>query len=498
MLALVLVLLDDGADTHALLDLLLDDAADALNLLRHVARARRPLAAGRAGALQRPQRRQLLGAAVDLLLELARRQAGGLAAARDALVALADAGAQAAEVGAVARAPGPAAHVGGVGAAHGVAAGEADVDGVGTELCIPLRNPSGTAQLHLNLHERAKYLRIEIGQRPSGQRKRDPFGEMDDLRARHRKEAKELQAKITSKKKNASKKTRKGVNDECAVLEAELKEHQAAEIAALNGDDASAQRDVNETKLDEGLDQSGHDSTEPLADDLAKTVRFSDNTTDLSSQAEDPSQHPKKRNRQKDRLARRAAEQEAVAAQAAQEAESMPDLRKKERARLMEEFEKRSLEEKAVAANGHCMYSSIADQLHQLGLGLEPDAETNSPNEAAAGELRSNDYKIIRQAAADYISKNSDDFVPFLEEPLEGYVDKIRDTGEWGGQLELMALAKTYRININVLQAEGRVEKIEGGDRSGEREAWLAYYRHGFGLGEHYNSLRYDKTLGTT
>ena len=37
----------------------------------------------------------------------------------------------------------------------------------------------------------------------------------------------------------------------------------------------------------------------------------------------------------------------------------------------------------------------------------------------------------------------------------------------------------------------GRVEKIEGGGEEREKKvAWLAYYRHGFGLGEHYNSLR--------
>ena len=53
-----------------------------------------------------------------------------------------------------------------------------------------------------------------------------------------------------------------------------------------------------------------------------------------------------------------------------------------------------------------------------------------------------------------------------------------------------MALAKTYGIDIHVLQGDGRVEKIEGGKGGDSPVAWLAYYRHGFGLGEHYNSLR--------
>lgn len=335
---------------------------------------------------------------------------------------------------------------------------------------------------------------------------------MDDIRARHRKEAKDLQAKITSKKKNASKKTRKGVNDECAALEAELKERQAAELAALDNPeetDTPNAADDEESPASNPPAKSASDPVEPLANALEKSVRFTapdDQDEQDSPSAQAASQQPpgKKRNRQKERLARRTAEQEAVAAQAASEAASMPDLRKAERARLLEEFEKRHLSEKAVAANGHCMYSSVADQLRCLGLELRPSRAGGQSDANGTAEVGKDDYKIIRSAAADYILDNPDDFVPFLEEPLEEYVEKVRNTGEWGGQLELMALARTYMIDINVVQAEGRVERIQGqtegsnGDEHDEREAWLAYYRHGFGLGEHYNSLRRNTTAPAT
>ena len=61
--------------------------------------------------------------------------------------------------------------------------------------------------------------------------------------------------------------------------------------------------------------------------------------------------------------------------------------------------------------------------------------------------------------------------------------------------MELMALARGYGIRINVLHADGRVDRIEpadGGEGKGEGEGgiWLGYYRHSHGLGEHYNSLR--------
>jgi len=63
--------------------------------------------------------------------------------------------------------------------------------------------------------------------------------------------------------------------------------------------------------------------------------------------------------------------------------------------------------------------------------------------------------------------------------------------------VELLALATAYGVEIKVVQ-EGRVETVspmEGGDDEGEerKTIWLAYYRHDYSLGEHYNSLRRRK-----
>ena len=88
------------------------------------------------------------------------------------------------------------------------------------------------------------------------------------------------------------------------------------------------------------------------------------------------------------------------------------------------------------------------------------------------------------------MAANPDNFVPFLENSLDEYVQTIRNTGEWGGHLELLALARAYERNINVLQGTGKVETIECGSGNDNEPLWLAYYRHSYGLGEHYNSLR--------
>ncbi|KAM3425050.1 hypothetical protein BST61_g7018 [Cercospora zeina] len=298
---------------------------------------------------------------------------------------------------------------------------------------------------------------------------------MDALQARHRKEQKNLQSRVTQKKKQASKKTRKAVNDECEQLERDLKEKQAREVAELNGN-AGAEN-------------------EPSAEELEKlTLQVDDDVpTDSTPNGASPAMKPaesdeaassavagKKRNRQKDRLARRTAEQEELARQAAEEAANLPDMKEQERKRMLESMKEHRLVEKEIRADGHCLYSAFADQLEQLDIPLDSES----------GDKPIIAYKTVRAKAADYIQSHQDDFVPFLEEPLPEYLHKVRDTGEWGGQLELMALAKTYSTNINVLQDFGRVEKIEGANGCEVKTVWLGYYKHGFGLGEHYNSLR--------
>ncbi|KAH9835958.1 OTU domain-containing protein 6B [Teratosphaeria destructans] len=295
---------------------------------------------------------------------------------------------------------------------------------------------------------------------------------MEELQARHRKELKDLQSRITQKKKQANKKTRKGVNDECDRLEAELKERHAAETAALNGEATGHDDEEIPSEQLEELTLKVDDDETPVGNGVQK------DTSEAVGTAHTPpgeaGTQQRKPNRQKARLARRAAEQEEAARQAAEDAQNLPDLKTQERERMLDAMKERGLHEKEIRADGHCLYSAVADQLDQLDI---PLGSTPSPLP----------YRLVRRAAADYIEQHQDDFAPFLEEPLGDYVRKIRETGEWGGQMELTALAKTYGRDICVLQDFGRVVRIEGG---GEGEMWLGYYKHGFGLGEHYNSLR--------
>jgi OTU domain-containing protein 6 len=296
---------------------------------------------------------------------------------------------------------------------------------------------------------------------------------MEELQSKHRKEQKDLQGRITQKKKNVTKKTRNGINEECERLQRELQDRQQAEIDALT-DDVGKQLDS--LRLSEEHQQK---EPERLQSNGTVTPELADPSTpyELSSGLQQP---PKKPNRQKARLARRAAEQQVQAAQAAEEAAKIPDLRKQEIASMQKHFEKLGFREISIRPDGHCMYSAVAMLLQ--GPTLDRQLETG-------GLLP---YQAVRAETARFISKHPADFEAFLEEPIDQYTHKIKNTAEWGGQLELQAISRAYGVDINVLQADGRIEKIESGVEKKTGPIWLTYYRHSFGLGEHYNALQKD------
>jgi OTU domain-containing protein 6 len=310
---------------------------------------------------------------------------------------------------------------------------------------------------------------------------------LEGLQARHRKEQRDLVSRTTQKKKAATKKTRKGVNDECERLERELKERQAEELSRLKGE--KVEGDLAQGIEEEGSD-AGHDVEQ--VNDVEKAVgNLSIASLQEGNGPTEPNGTTKKPNRAKARLARRAAEQEALVVQAKEEAANMPNLREQERARMAQQLGKRNLQLKEIRADGHCLYAAVADQMETQGLGLKPRIQPKIIGEGEEQKLP--DYKKVRYAAAEFIAQNSDDFAGFLEEPLEQYLQKIRETGEWGGHMELTALAKTYGVKIKVLHGDGRVDEIlpEGSDAGEDvKEIWLGYYKHSHGLGEHYNSLR--------
>lgn len=315
---------------------------------------------------------------------------------------------------------------------------------------------------------------------------------MEELQAKHRKEQRDLQARITQKKKNATKKTRKGVNDECDRLQQELKAQQELEIAQLNGDIAPPTENLDSLTLDDA-----QETTPVITTDVGESTE-KPTLAPAPTQGDNETGRSKKPNRQKARLARREAERVAQAEIAAEEAAKQTDHRGNEKEVMEAAFKRLGLQEVEINPDGHCLYSAIAHQLDNLGLGLKPDPARIVLQPSTLSRVdtvsspKHDGYRAVRAVTADYITEHQDDFVPFMEDPLDEYVKKIRLTAEWGGQLELQAIARAYNVEINVLQGDGRVEKIESGSEPDDdqvKRIWLAYYRHTYGLGEHYNAL---------
>jgi len=141
---------------------------------------------------------------------------------------------------------------------------------------------------------------------------------------------------------------------------------------------------------------------------------------------------------------------------------------------LQQTLSKRRLAEKQIKPDGHCLYAAFADQLSSYG--------------------HKTDYAALRKDAAGYIRTHQDDFLPFIiadehsgAESVDAYADEIEKTAIWGGELEILALARKWDTGVEVWSASDVPIRINM-DGSEDKVVRLAYHKHMFGLGSHYNS----------
>ncbi|XP_057684556.1 deubiquitinase OTUD6B [Corythoichthys intestinalis] len=266
------------------------------------------------------------------------------------------------------------------------------------------------------------------------------------LLKQHRKEKKDLQAKIQSMKnavpKN-DKKRRKQMTEEIAKMEAELDQKHDEELRRLES--------TSDSKVAEAVN-----GVEAL------TVE----------------QQPRVTKAQKRRDKKAAQERERECRIAEAEVQNLQGDRHLERVKLAEKLSPRGLCIKEISSDGHCMYRAVQDQL-----------ERRDKCEFSVKELRS------RTAA--HMRSHVDDFLPFLSNPdtgdtytaedFEKYCSEVEHTAAWGGQLELQALSKVLQLPIEVIQADS--PNITIGEEHADDAITLIYMRHAYGLGEHYNSV---------
>ncbi|KAA0200379.1 hypothetical protein HAZT_HAZT010143 [Hyalella azteca] len=271
---------------------------------------------------------------------------------------------------------------------------------------------------------------------------------------------------IQKLKKNAQscKKKKKEALEEIAKLEADLKKRHEIELA-----DSACNQEKSALSANEAVDDKL--ATLSLSDDTPTTLEDKNN---LSQKITKVSRAAKRRAKKED-----AAQQREAELQKEREFQLLNSPRSIE-ARLMTKLIKeRNLSVTEVQPDGNCMYSALSLQLEG-----------------------SKSMENLRNLASDYMLEHKNDFLPFLTDPESGnqldesafldYCHKVASTPAWGGQPELRALSQVLKRKIEVLQAEGAPMVL--GEEFGGEALLLAYYRHSFSLGEHYNSLHRKPT----
>lgn len=275
----------------------------------------------------------------------------------------------------------------------------------------------------------------------------------------------------------SDKKNRKEVMKKIEEMETELKAKHEQELANCSSESSIDSAEFHDTTQEEDEDED-EITPEKLLAQLALDEERAQEEQAASQKTQPVTSEggKKKRNRRKEKLAQRDQKLKEMQQEAREEADVQPDLRKIELENLDQICRLRGLEQYDIKPDGHCLFASISDQLQ-------------------IRHNKSQSIQELRSKAADYIRQNPDTFGPFLfdEESLqmreiEPYCVELESTAVWGGDMEILALANVFDCCISVLFS-GRAEHKVNEDGA-NKELKLVYYKHSFGLGEHYNSLR--------
>ena len=100
---------------------------------------------------------------------------------------------------------------------------------------------------------------------------------------------------------------------------------------------------------------------------------------------------------------------------------------------------------------------------------------------------------LLGALCADTLQSHQDEFAPFCElsddiSTFDDYVQRVRDSAEWGGHLELRALGMALDRPIHIFKA-GTGEPLHIHEQGSGEPIRLSYHHHYYALGEHYNQV---------
>ena len=294
---------------------------------------------------------------------------------------------------------------------------------------------------------------------------------LDELQTAHKKEMKALHDGYRHKIKQAKGKKGKKAKTEISALEGYLasdefamksrheEEIEALELA-LSGLTVKEKEKEKENEKEDG-DKSESPPT-AAADPCASAAAASnddDNKTPALTTAE-----KKRLKAQRKREKKRQEEIEREKRIEEETANAGPGKREIELAQIRDNWlNSRGLDIVDVKADGNCLYRSIAGQI---------------------GE----DYLRVRDIAASQMQRNPDDYSQFIDENFASYVEKVRSSDDWGGQIELRAIAEALQRPIEIYEAS--TAPLTMGEQFVDGEILrVAFHRHYYALGEHYNTV---------
>lgn len=307
----------------------------------------------------------------------------------------------------------------------------------------------------------------------------------DELTRRHKQESKKLLAIATKWKKQASKSDKKTVNKAINDLQVKLSTKQKQEVEIFKSNDLNA-NEGEKTNVDDGQDdeltpeqliQLTQDINLNLQAEQPQISSTESGNDTTASTATGGGGGGKKRNRQKERLARRQAQVDQLRLEAQEETKDLVDYRALETQKINGILHTKNLMVHDIIPDGNCLFSSIKDQL-------------------MIRHNREIDIQQLREMAGSYIEEHPDDFIPFLVEKsddqqdlnLPDYCHQLVTTTIWGSDLEIMAYLKIFECPIEIVTMD--TANLVFNESAHNPKLYLAFYRHAYGLGEHYNSLR--------
>lgn len=301
----------------------------------------------------------------------------------------------------------------------------------------------------------------------------------EELTKLHKAQRKELTNQVTALKKLMTKKNKKTIQTEISQMNSQLNTKLQKEVLQWRSSHPDYGQ-VPDEKQGAPLDSINNEDEITPEDLLKLSINDKQDTSpqsEISPKSPVSASQPKKRNRQKERLAKREAKLQEIRDQAVEESKNDIDYRALETKNMNIKLSDRNLYLVEILPDGNCLFSSIRDQL-SYKLQIEKSVEE------------------LRQLASDYILANSEDFIPFLFEKsltsIDEYCDKLVNETMWGSDIEILAFSKIFDCKIEIFVSDAP-NVIFNEDKS--TNLTIGFYKHSYGLGEHYNSLRQKSVI---